>query len=910
MTSNVHRAPLVGRHSEREAIDAFLRRGERLALVVEGERGMGKSAVWRAAVEQAAARGYRVLRTQPAEPDSRLPFAGAADLLRGTLAEVFPMLVPAQRTALRCALALDESATPADPLTVASAFRSALEIIRSVSPVLVAVDDAHWLDSASSRVLGYALRRLDPRALVLLTVRPNSPAELEVELTDVDRIMLRPLSAAALSRLLTDVFGSLPPRHVVGRIHHDCRGNPSFAIELAHAMKAEGDGDATSLPYELASVLRRRVSGLPDKERRLLLCAAIAATPTLDLLDQLADATTVAAVLATGLLEQEGVRVRFEHPLVASLLCDDARLRERQDVHRKLAELVPTREERALHRALATQGPDEDVAAELEEAASSAVGRGAPAEAAQLLEKAASLTLVDDHVSWRRRQEAATRQALVADNAVFAHALVEELLERSRPSEREAGLLLRIDSAPTNALRLEAIDRALHEVKAPNLRGELRLRAAEAAELAGAYVRSIDDALIARDISVDCGDVDLNSRASAHVARVGFAVGQRLLVAELDAAVKHEAQQVAGIRSPLQSPSFARGSMLVNEDDFDAALPVLERVHETAARTGAPLAQAVVLLQLVFLHCRAGRWEASATAARQKQELSWQAGYNDPPPGAQFAQAYVAGYRGELETARQRAAACVEVARQVGSAHFEASGLWCAGFTALSAGAAADATVSLREATALLHAYGLVSLPTRPVEPDLAEALIALGELEEAEHVINVFERRISTLKLAWTDARTARVHASIAAARGELEDALASTARALHAHRLFADPFERARTLLVHGGALRRAQQKRAARTTLSDALETFTRLGAATWTEETRAELDRIGGRSTATSGLSANERRIADLAADGLSNKEISEALFLSTKTVEATLSRVYRKLGVRSRSAIGRALAEQT
>jgi DNA-binding CsgD family transcriptional regulator len=673
-------------------------------------------------------------------------------------------------------------------------------------------------------------------------------------------------------------------------------------------MRAEGDTGSSDLPTELASVLRRRVSRLPADERSLLLFAAAAAAPTLDLLDELADEATVAAALSNGLLEQDGRRVRFEHPLVASLLYEDARLRERRDVHRRLADLAPTREERALHRALATPDRDEEVAAQLDEAASFAAARGAPGEAARLFDKAALLTPEGDRASWRRRQEAAARQALVADDAVFAHALAEELLERSGPDEREALLVLWVDSAPTNVLRLQAIDAALGEVEDPLLRGDLHLRAAEAAELAGASTRSIDDALAARALALECGDPNLAARATAHAARIGLTVARRVLVTELDAAIRAEPQlDLTG--HLLEQPSFARACTLVNEDSFDAALPILSRLREEAAETGAVLPHAVVLLQLVFLHGRAGRWDAAAAAAIQKQELSWQAGYNDPPPGAHLAQAYVAALRGDVDLAQQRGRSGVEVARQVGIVPVEIAALWCSGFAALAGGAAAEATTFLREATAVLHAHELVSLPIRPVEPDLAEALIALGELEAADIVIDLFERRLSPLELAWTEARTARARGSAAAARGELEEALVSTTRALSAHDRFADPFERARTLLVHGGSLRRAQQKRAARTTLLAALETFTRLGATLWTVRARGELDRIGGRAISTSDLTANERRVADLAAEGLTNREIAVELFLSVKTVEATLSRVYRKLGVRSRGAVARALAEQ-
>jgi DNA-binding CsgD family transcriptional regulator len=345
---------------------------------------------------------------------------------------------------------------------------------------------------------------------------------------------------------------------------------------------------------------------------------------------------------------------------------------------------------------------------------------------------------------------------------------------------------------------------------------------------------------------------------------------------------------------------------LISTDEFEQARPRLDRLERLAAERGSENDRSVLLSLRVLLDWRAGRWAQAHEAARSKLELSWRRGLAHPPPGAYLLCALIDAMRGELDSAQKNAELSIDYARRGALPIFEEWSLWVLGFAALSAGRAAEAHARFT-ASMEMAPRELVPIPIRPVLPDAAEALAQLGELEEAEGMVARFEEASRPLSLAWATARAERCRAIVAAARGELERSLVHSEHALHAHARFPDPFERARTLLVHGGTLRRAQQKRAARECLGEALAELDRLGAAEWVERARSELGRIGGRAAVSSGLSASEERVARLAAAGRTNREIADELFVSVKTVEATLSKAYRKLQVRSRTELGPALS---
>jgi DNA-binding CsgD family transcriptional regulator len=308
-----------------------------------------------------------------------------------------------------------------------------------------------------------------------------------------------------------------------------------------------------------------------------------------------------------------------------------------------------------------------------------------------------------------------------------------------------------------------------------------------------------------------------------------------------------------------------------------------------------------------LLEWRAGNWELADRYMADSLDFNTQLGALMPP--AEFPAAVIAAHRGRVDDARARAQAAVAYAEAEGLRLAESGHGWVLGFVELSLGDASAALVHLRRSHELPNAFALEP-GMRLQLGDLLEALIAVGELDEANEILATWEERAAALDRAWALAILARSRALLLAASGDLEAAFASFEHALAEHARSTDPFHHARTLLALGRTQRRAKKRRAARATLEDALARFERLGAPLWAEQTRAELARIGGRATSNGELTEAERRIAMLVAEGRTNREVAAALFLTVHSVETTLTRVYRKLEVRSRAELAHLLAAKS
>ena len=291
--------------------------------------------------------------------------------------------------------------------------------------------------------------------------------------------------------------------------------------------------------------------------------------------------------------------------------------------------------------------------------------------------------------------------------------------------------------------------------------------------------------------------------------------------------------------------------------------------------------------------------------SRSSLELSTQLGDVNTAPD--FPAAVIAAHRARLVEARGLAHGAIARGKSEGIQIEESGHSWVLGFVALSLGDPNAALPQLRRAYEIRNAFMLE--PAQRLElGDLLEALIAVGELGEAGEVLAIWQERADDLDRAWALAVLARCRALLLAAGRDLESAFATFERALSEHGRCTDPFQHARTLLALGRTQRRAKRRGAARATLEDALARFERLGAPLWVEQTRAELARIGGRAPSRGELTEAERRIARLVAEGRANREVAAALFLTEHSVETALTRVYRKLGVRSRAELARHFAE--
>src|SRR3954453_18272481 len=362
-------------------------------LVIEGEAGIGKTTVWQAGIDMAARRGYRGLACRPVEAEAGLAYAGLADLLAGVEDDCFDVLPGPQRDAIDVAL-LRSPATgrAAEPRAIFTAFGGVLRALTRDVPVLVAVDDRQWLDSSTQRALEFVSRRLvdEPIGMLVAARVAGAPASATGPV-----LRLGPLGAGALHRLIKTPTGVRLSRPAVMRVHRTTAGNPFFALELARVLVAAGlpeAGESWPVPEDLRDMVSARLARLPSAVRSALLVAAADARPAISGLDDVALATAEQAGIVT--IAAEG-RVRFAHPLFAAVITAAATAAERRRVHARLAARAEDVEERARHRALACEGPDEDVARLLDRAAAAARARGAPDIAAELAERAAALTPPD-----------------------------------------------------------------------------------------------------------------------------------------------------------------------------------------------------------------------------------------------------------------------------------------------------------------------------------------------------------------------------------------------------------------------------------------------------------------------------------------------------------------------------------
>jgi predicted ATPase len=392
----VTRPSIVGREPELARIHEFVddvgRGGAR--LILEGDAGIGKTVLWREGVGRAEEHGLVVLASRPGPSELRLTFAALADLLAPVSSAVLDELPGPQRRALDVALLRSDPEGPApDQRSVSAGFLSVLRSLASETPVVVALDDAQWLDAPTRRVLHFTLRRLEGEPVGLLAaVRSGGGGALH-ELRSAHRLILGPLNLAELHEIVKAELGQTFARPTLVRIERTSSGNPFFALELARAI-LEGatpisGSEPLPVPADLTKLLERRVRRLSARSRRALLTAAALSRPTTEIVDP----DGVEEAEATGLVRVDGAgRVVFAHPLLATAVYGSATPHRRREVHRELAGRVTDAEARARHLALAATGPDDEVAENLVRAARSAVRRGAPDAAIELLELAYELT--------------------------------------------------------------------------------------------------------------------------------------------------------------------------------------------------------------------------------------------------------------------------------------------------------------------------------------------------------------------------------------------------------------------------------------------------------------------------------------------------------------------------------------
>ena len=889
------------------------------ALVVQGEAGIGKTTLWLAAVDQAREQGFHVLSARAAQAESVLAYGSLADLLGDVDEAAFAHLPGPQRLAVDRVLLRAEAELATDQPAVAAAFLSVVAGLAGRSPVLLAVDDLQWLDPSSQQVMAFAVRRLVGPVGLLGTVRTdtdggNAASWLQLpRVDDVQRITLRPLSFGGLREVLFERLGRSFSRQTMIRIHQVSGGNPFYALELARPMDDHTASRDVALPSTLNELVRVRIDSLDTSAEDALLAMACLASPTVELV---AAATGTAAervvsllgdAESTGIVGINGNQLRFTHPLLAAGVYTEAAPSRRREMHRRLADLVDEPELRARHLALAATSADPTTIQSLDEAAQTARIRGAPAAAAELVELAVGL---GGDTPERRIQLAS--HLMDAGEPGQARTVLETTIKRLGPGTlRAAALCLLAIVRLFDDSFLEAaglLERGLAET------GEdLALRIQMLTTLS--FARINVDQLAAANSSVE--DAVAEAERLGHPSLLSQALSMRVMLRLLRG-------------DGLDQPNLRRALDL---EDRDAAIPSafrpsvqnallmactgrLEEAHDEMGVMRRRYVERGEEGELIFIDYHTGLleiWRGDFTeATRVAEDLVERAlllGGDLPRCVALTVRAMLAAYAGRLDQARDDAGEALAAGQRSSSQHLSEWPVTVLGFLEVSLGNYEAALTTLEsQVTRLDAAPDCTEIIAAAFVPDVVEAMIALGRLADPEPLIDRLERNGQRLDRPWMLAIGARCRAMLLAARGDIDAANLTAQRAMVEHGRLPMPFERARTQLLLGQIQRRQRQKDAAARTLREVVAAFDDLGTPLWADRARAELARVSVGPSATATLTPSEQRVAELAASGMTNRDVAAALFISPKTVEANLARVYHKLGIRSRAELGRRISQ--
>ncbi|MGW3344516.1 LuxR C-terminal-related transcriptional regulator [Nonomuraea rubra] len=917
------------------------------ALLLVGAPGMGKTALLGLAAAHAAA-GFRVLRVSGVESESRLPYAGLHGLLRPVAAGA-ASLPGAQARALMAAL---ESGTGAGGLALPAAVLGLLSAVAAEQPVLACVDDVDLLDDDSREVLSFVARRVSgERVALLFTAREGAQAPEAARapegarrvpgarvrasggleglsrrtlggLEGVPAQTLAGLDAAAVRELATDLAPGKVAEDLLAALDQIAHGNPLALAELIGALTPDQLAGVAAPPVTLPKGGRLwrehtgRLAALPAQAQRLLLL--IAADPGLDLptLIRAARPSCALTVLEpaerAGVLHSTGDRYDFRDPAMRGVVYYGASLLRRRSAHRLLASLLEAgtqgdesqRLRRAWHRAWALDGPAASLADDLAAAALDARPAHTHPEPYLALERAAELTDPHDPAK-AERLAAAARYAWVAGRPQMARSLLARLRNLTAPDELRAHVQLLHGSlellgGETGSAREELLSAATWLLESHRMLGVRALvRAADASYRAGdnrAFIAIARQAAALRrpDEPVP---TQLMFEYLAGMASTFSGSHQ-----EAAAPLRRVVELAGSVRDPAVLVWACVASMLLGEDATAHRLSA--RAVEAARVRGAASAMPQLLEYMIYPEIWMGRYAAVATTAAQGLRLAQETGQLNTAAQHLAWLAITAAVEGDQETCRVRADAAIGLADAHDLGIAGAIGNWALAYLDLAAGRPADAANRLRAERRNSNHVVIRVMAT----PHFIEACARTGDHEAAGAALRVLERWVGSTRSPDLRALVSRCRALLAGP-GESEE-LFREALDLHGQGVY--EFEAARTRLLYGSALRRDRRPGAARTHLHSALETFERYGARLWTEQARTELrasgDPVRPALDATTGqLTAQQLQIARMVAEGATNKEVAEQLFLSRRTVEHHLRNIFSRLGIRSRVELVRLMS---
>lgn len=933
-------APLVGRAALLASVESRIAAGG--SVVLTGSSGIGKTTVMGAVCGSATARGERVLRTSGTEIGRRVPYSGLAALLHRVPPELPAALAPAQRSVVgdlltgehtrMCPEAFPRGRPPWEGRLSGARFhdlcgqawQELLERSSALFPTLVVVDDAHWLDAASADVLTHALHHLagpDVRALVAGGWPERGTAADGEDLPWLTapiavEVAVPPLPAEDLVELF-DRHGV--PARVANKLHADSGGNPYLALALAGgpADRAPRHGRPAPLPQRVRALIGERVARLSAQTRETLLVAALTTGPTLELLLRAGRADAeydLRVAAATGLVVGEGGRIRFTPPAVAGVLAESARADHRARLHSALATVVTDAASRVRHRALVCADPNAELARELEGAAAQARRRGSRRFAAELYLLAAERTPAEFDGRRLDRLVAAAEVGATAGLPEVVHRAADAVLAADAPAAQRVRVRMAlIDLAGQGLSDMDELFAAalLDAGEDPALTGPLRLRRSWAAMVAGEHERSGRHADSAIALARTAGDRATESMAlavTAMIARAGGRADHRL---HMDRALALPEPELDGRLH--MTPRFVAARFAVFDDRLDDARhDLLAMLARTEGGTGEEIV--AILRSLSEVSARLGRCADALHFADRAMRIAEDSGLSPGPGWYNGAIAELAG--GSVARAGAYAQRGVRASEQEGDSIFLVRHLHVLGQARLRAGDLCGGIEALRRIADPARNRRMSPPSMLRWHGDLASALALGGRLDESEQVIRSARQALDPADRGrGTSAHLDRAEAVLCAARGDVGRAVELLDHATEVFEVLRQPLEAGHCLLVRGRIERSRRRHAAARTAGAQALALFTRYGARPWMEQARRTLagpPAAGGPPTgpprsdaaaAFATLTATEERVARLVAQGASNREAAAALFLSVKTVEASLTRIYRKFAVRSRTQLG-------
>ncbi|MEU6866827.1 LuxR family transcriptional regulator [Streptomyces sp. NPDC046876] len=889
--------------------------------LLTGPAGAGKSEVAAAVAAAAEARHETVLRLAPEAADRWIPEASAAALLASVPCAVLERLAGPQRTAV--ALLRREADAPRagrDHLALRLAVVEVLRTLAARTPLLLVLDNAQWLDAESTDLLGFALRLTPPRVRVLVAecVQGGTPAAEPLCGPGTPAIRIPPLGADQVAELL--VRHGLPAR-LAGRVHQASGGNPRLALALGHSLaEAAGARDGSAhhadplpLSGQAREVARRLLAVAPAPARRTLLLAALAARPTTALLRRAgrpdAEAELAEAERAALVTVGEDGAVTFTAGALPMALAADAGWPERAAGHAALAAAVDDPVQAVRHRALAVDAPDEWLAADIARAAADCRRRGQRALAAELGLLAAERTPFDRPGEELARLVAAAEDAGWAGRADLARRATRAVLARdASPSDRVRARLAVIDAAGQALGTLdETFAHAMDEAEGdPALQAAVQLRVAWKCNLSdGDPVRSRDAAAEAGALAAAGGDQVAEAMALTVRARMGRILGDPDAEDILAEALALPAPEVPlGMRN---APQYLAVRHALFDDRLDDARSQLLVLLPAVQRTGSSEDVFEVLRSLSEVELRRGRCAVASAHARRALELTIEAGLSPGPAWYVAAMAEATG--GSFARAAGYARRGIQASEEERDQVFLSRSLYALGLVELATGEAAKAVATLRRVAELEAAQQVVDPSILRWHGELAEALVAADAPDEAAGLIDAVRASALSLGRAPVVAALDRARGLALSAHGAAEaavDLLTETAERFRELRL---PVERGRTLLALGRVERRRRRRAPARAALQAAAEVFAEAGAKPWAQlagEGPEPVPAAAGPAVALAALTEGEARLALLVAQGASNQEAAAKLFVSVKTVEARLTRIYQKLEVRSRAQLATTL----